>query len=110
MKYNHLSKWLIVALLFSANWVSAQVTENNQNDFNEFTYRQGSAYRAASGKPGPDYWQNKADYKIAVTLDEQEHVIAGKVDITYTNNSPESLPLFGCIWSKTGLKQIPEGH
>lgn len=95
MKYNHLSKWLIVALMFSANWVSAQVTENNQSDFNEFTYRQGSAYRAASGKPGPEYWQNKADYKIAVTLNEEEHIIAGKVDITYTNNSPESLPF---VW------------
>ena len=56
MKYNHLSKWLVVALMFSTNWVWAQVTSNNQNDFNEFTYRQSSAYRTASGKPGPDYW------------------------------------------------------
>jgi len=95
MKYNHLSKWLVVALMFSSNWVLAQVTSNNQNDFNEFTYRQGSAYRAASGKPGPDYWQNGADYKIAVTIDEDEHTVTGKIDITYTNNSPESLSF---IW------------
>ncbi|WP_339923722.1 M1 family metallopeptidase [uncultured Cyclobacterium sp.] len=95
MKYNHLSKWLVVAFMFSSNWVLAQVESNNQNDFNEFTYRQGSAYRAASGKPGPDYWQNGADYKIAVTIDEDEHTVTGKVDITYTNNSPESLSF---IW------------
>jgi len=95
MKYNHLSKWLVVALMFSTNWVWAQVTSNNQNDFNEFTYRQSSAYRTASGKPGPDYWQNSADYTIAVTLNDEAHTIAGKVDITYTNNSPEDLEF---IW------------
>jgi hypothetical protein len=26
-------------------------------------------YRAASGAPGPDYWQQRADYTIAATLD-----------------------------------------
>jgi hypothetical protein len=95
MKYNHLSKWLVVALMFSTNWLWAQVTSNNQNDFNEFTYRQSSAYRAASGKPGPDYWQNSADYTIAVTLNDDAHTIAGNVEIAYTNNSPEDLEF---IW------------
>jgi hypothetical protein len=28
-----------------------------------------NVYRAASGMPGPDYWQQRADYTIAATLD-----------------------------------------
>jgi hypothetical protein len=50
-----------------------------------------SPYRSASGKPGAEYWQNSADYKIAVTLDPKANTLSGKVEITYTNNSPEAL-------------------
>src|SRR5690606_11597134 len=72
--------------------VNAQdVIQNNQQDFNEFTYRQGNAYRSASGKPAPEYWQNSADYVIEATLDDVEHTITGKITMTYTNNSPEEL-------------------
>ena len=28
-----------------------------------------NSYRNGDGAPGPDYWQNRADYKIAATLD-----------------------------------------
>ncbi|WP_158861453.1 M1 family metallopeptidase [Lunatibacter salilacus] len=65
--------------------------KNNQELFNEFTYRQGSPYRTASGKPGPEYWQNAADYVLEAKLDESSHTLSGKVTITYTNNSPEEL-------------------
>jgi hypothetical protein len=65
--------------------------KNNQELFNEFTYRQGSSYRSASGRPGPAYWQNGADYVLEVALDEDEHTLSGTVAITYTNNSPEDL-------------------
>ena len=41
---------------------------------------------------GPNYWQQQADYNIAVTLDPATHRIAGTVQITYTNNSPHPLP------------------
>lgn len=88
-------KWMAVLLLFSVSWASAQVTENNQDDFDDFMYKRGSAYRSASGIPGPDYWQNRADYSLEVSLDEDEHLLAGKVQISYTNNSPEPLPF---IW------------
>lgn len=52
----------------------------------------GDEVRAADGTPGPKYWQNKADYKIEATLDDAQHHVAGSVQITYTNNSPQSLP------------------
>lgn len=48
-------------------------------------------YRSASGAPGPDYWQNRADYVIAARLDPATKTLAGTVTITYTNNSPDAL-------------------
>lgn len=48
--------------------------------------------RTALGSPGPDYWQNQADYEIVATLDTANHLISGIVNITYTNNSPYALP------------------
>jgi len=52
----------------------------------------GNPYRSANGEPGPAYWQNRVDYTIDATLDEERHVIQGSEWITYTNNSPHSLP------------------
>jgi hypothetical protein len=48
-------------------------------------------YRDASGAPGPDYWQQRADYTIAATLDTTAKTIRGSVSIRYTNNSPDTL-------------------
>lgn len=70
---------------------SQEAIKNNQHDFDPVMYRQGSVYRAASGIPGPEYWQNEADYKIEVTLDDVAHTVTGSVTLTYRNNSPEDL-------------------
>ena len=51
----------------------------------------GNEFRSASGQPGPKYWQNRADYQIRATLDEQDTSIKGDVTINYTNNSPDKL-------------------
>ena len=48
--------------------------------------------RSATGAPGPQYWQQEADYVIRITLDENKKRLSGSSQITYTNNSPESLP------------------
>ncbi|MDG1333542.1 MAG: M1 family metallopeptidase [Crocinitomicaceae bacterium] len=48
-------------------------------------------YRNAAGAPGHAYYQQKADYKIDVTIDDANQKITGEETITYTNNSPESL-------------------
>ena len=50
-----------------------------------------NAYRTASGAPGPSYWQQRADYKIDVTLDDNNQRIKGNVAITYYNRSPDPL-------------------
>lgn len=51
----------------------------------------GNEFRSASGVPGVAYWQNQADYKINVTLDDNSNTVSGSVEITYTNNSPDEL-------------------
>lgn len=48
-------------------------------------------YRNASGGPGHNYYQQKADYKIQLTLDDEKQRIYGEETITYTNNSPDHL-------------------
>jgi hypothetical protein len=48
-------------------------------------------YRSSSGSPGPDYWQQRADYTINAALDTGTTEISGSVEIRYTNNSPDTL-------------------
>ncbi|TZF83207.1 M1 family metallopeptidase [Pedobacter sp. BS3] len=65
-------------------------------DYNEvfkpmFYTKDGNELRSASGKPGPKYWQNKADYQLRATLHEDINEIAGTEILTYTNNSPDEL-------------------
>ena len=48
-------------------------------------------YRTASGAPGPEYYQQQADYKMDVELDDKNTKLFGKETITYTNNAKESL-------------------
>ena len=48
-------------------------------------------YRNASGGPGHAYYQQKADYKIALTIDDKTQKLSGVETITYTNNSPDYL-------------------
>ncbi|MCG8307786.1 MAG: M1 family metallopeptidase [Cytophagales bacterium] len=50
-----------------------------------------NSYRTASGSPGHEYWQQKADYIIDVELDDDNQRISGYEEITYTNNSPDEL-------------------
>ncbi|MGH7671190.1 MAG: M1 family metallopeptidase [Gemmatimonadaceae bacterium] len=51
----------------------------------------GTMYRSGSGAPGPRYWQNESDYRIQVTLDAEQKTLSGTDEITYTNNSPDTL-------------------
>lgn len=50
-----------------------------------------NTYRTASGAPGKDYWQQKADYDIKVELDDINQRIIGTEVVTYTNKSPDEL-------------------
>jgi hypothetical protein len=50
-----------------------------------------NVYRSGSGAPGPEYWQQRADYQIEAALDTVAHRVTGTVEIAYANNSPEAL-------------------
>ena len=60
-----------------------------------FYTKNGTEYRAADGEPGPKYWQNRADYQLAATLNDETNEITGSEILTYTNNSPQKL---GYLW------------
>jgi hypothetical protein len=47
--------------------------------------------RTASGAPGHEYWQQRADYKIRAQLDEARRSVTGSETVTYHNNSPDTL-------------------
>lgn len=50
-----------------------------------------NGYRTASGAPGHQYWQQKADYVINVELNDEKQSLSGSETVTYTNNSPDAL-------------------
>ncbi|MCC7011322.1 MAG: M1 family metallopeptidase [Planctomycetes bacterium] len=50
-----------------------------------------NAYRSASGAPGHQYWQQRADYVIQVELDDERQHLTGSETITYSNHSPDTL-------------------
>ncbi|MGF6712395.1 hypothetical protein QFZ41_003359 [Luteibacter sp. W1I16] len=67
-------------------------TFDPRETFAPFTYPQPvNAYRSGSGMPGPLFWQNRADYDLAATLDPAKNTMTGKATIHYTNNSPDAL-------------------
>ncbi len=65
-----------------------------------------NVYRNAAGAPGVDYWQQRADYKIDVTLDEKKKRLIGSETITYTNNSPDTL---NYVWIQLDQNRFKDG-
>ena len=82
-----------VTFSFGQNEETLQSKYDPQKLFSPSFYPVGAtATRAANGEPNTGYWQNRADYQIAVSLNDITHEIKGTVTITYKNNSPLALP------------------
>ena len=89
---------VIAAVCFSFSSVTyAQGIKQSKGNF-EDKFRQldeilptANIYRNAGGEPGHKYWQQRADYTINATLDENKKRISGTVKIKYHNNSPDTL-------------------
>ena len=81
----------LIGLFFSIA-VIAQPNYNN-NKFKQLHEELATpnVYRNAAGAPGPNYYQQKADYQIKITLDDAKQTITGSETITYTNNAPDPL-------------------
>ncbi|MFT5985610.1 MAG: hypothetical protein ACI825_001104, partial [Planctomycetota bacterium] len=99
-----LAKYLSLVLLFLmasvsfAQEVESDMVERKPGHTNENRFKQlyeefstPNRYRSASGAPGPDYYQQQADYKMDIRLDDDNAKLYGKETITYTNNSPDVL-------------------
>ncbi len=52
-------------------------------------YQKGT--HLTNGKPGKNYWQNTGNYNISITANPPERNIRGTEDITYFNNSLDTL-------------------
>ena len=65
----------------------------NQSKFKQLyeEFSTPNTYRSASGAPGPDYYQQQADYVMDIHLDDKNAKISGEETITYHNNSPDDL-------------------
>ncbi|MCB0550145.1 MAG: M1 family metallopeptidase, partial [Phaeodactylibacter sp.] len=79
---------LMTFLLFLAPFLSAQPSLYTPRDFRQAVE---NGTRTFTGQPGPNYWQNRADYRIDAMVTPTERRIDGRAAITYTNNSPDTL-------------------
>ena len=75
---------MLCSISFAIQAQELYIPRNVQN-----AYKKGT--RSMDGNPGKNYWQNTADYKIAVKLSPPDRTVTGVETITYTNNSPDTI-------------------
>ncbi|CAM3997890.1 M1 family metallopeptidase [Flavobacterium branchiophilum] len=95
--------FLIILCITYSGFIEAQETNetaktkvSGHEDRNKFRQMYDllatpNMYRTASGAPGPEYYQQQADYKMDIELDDKNQKLYGFETITYTNNAKESL-------------------
>jgi hypothetical protein len=87
---------LPVALFAQEKTTTLSSKQQGNYDTNKFSQMYDllatpNMFRTASGAPGPAYYQQQADYKIDIELDDKKAKLSGSETITYYNNSPDSL-------------------
>jgi len=87
---------LCASVMASAQEKTIQPREGGHKDTNKMSQMYDlmatpNMFRTASGAPGPAYYQQQADYKMDIELDDKNTKLYGKETITYHNNSPEAL-------------------
>src|SRR5882757_1218042 len=83
MKYTILS--LCLCLILTHTWAQELYMPRNI----KAAYKKGT--RSLDGRPGRNYWQNRGRYNITVTAMPPDRNVKGTEQITYTNNSPDTL-------------------
>ncbi|MBB3123839.1 hypothetical protein FHS04_001348 [Mesoflavibacter sabulilitoris] len=97
LKYLFLSALFVSASVFAQDQAEdkkeRQPGHTNNNKFKQLydEFSTPNMFRTASGAPGPAYYQQQADYKMDIELDDVNARIYGEETITYTNNSPDNL-------------------
>lgn len=87
---------ILASVQLTAQETPTQKREPGHGDINKFSQMYDllatpNMFRTASGAPGPAYYQQQADYKMDIELDDKNTRLYGKETITYHNNSPENL-------------------
>ena len=80
---------LTLLLLLSATDAWAQTSDIFVPREVRSAYEKGT--RSEDGNPGPNYWQNGADYEMRIRFDPVSGELVGRETITYRNESPDSL-------------------
>ncbi|MEC5166665.1 hypothetical protein RCH18_002412 [Flavobacterium sp. PL11] len=75
-----------------------------------FYSKNGTTTRSASGQPGAEYWQNRADYQLTAKLEESKNEIIGSGIITYTNNSPDKMDFVWMHLDQNLFKEDSRGN
>ncbi|MDB4742602.1 M1 family metallopeptidase, partial [Cyclobacteriaceae bacterium] len=83
--------WIFFAMFFSINGLTGQDIFDEKFEQIDGKLPTPNSYRTGAGAPGPAYWQQRADYEIAVILNDEDQSITGNEIITYYNNSPSTL-------------------
>lgn len=93
MKLKSIALFLFCSLFGFAQNIQNNPTSNHGNKFEQLgtILPTPNVYRTASGAPGHQYWQQRADYEINAYLDEEKLNLKGSETITYYNNSPDDL-------------------
>ena len=88
-----LVKRVMLALCLIGSYGYAQNTSNHGKRFEQLgsLLPSPNGYRGMDGSPGPEYWQQQADYEIECSLDAEKQILYGSEQITYHNNSPHTL-------------------
>ncbi|MBT8260556.1 MAG: M1 family peptidase, partial [Bacteroidia bacterium] len=91
--YKVLSLVLVLIVSFSFSQDEQKQGKTNTNKFKQLydEFATPNMFRTASGAPGPMYYQQQANYKMDIELDEENTRLFGFEAITYTNNSPDNL-------------------
>ncbi|HET7614904.1 MAG TPA: M1 family metallopeptidase, partial [Gemmatimonadaceae bacterium] len=81
------------ALMLSSSLYAQSITQvADSSPFQPLDLPTPTDVRSASGRPGPKYWQQRADYRITAILDSARNELRGEETIHYVNHSPDSLP------------------
>lgn len=82
--------FLLIATLFAQTGSTGNVKRDPFKQLEE-ELPTPTSYRTASGAPGHTYWQQRADYKMNITINDNNQRLDGTETITYFNNSPDVL-------------------
>lgn len=117
------SRALLTMALFvgiSSVWAQEKPAATAVNPVNNYNYhdafgpnfytKNGTPTRSASGQPGVEYWQNRADYQITAKLNGTTNEIIGTDEITYTNNSPDKMSFVWLNLDQNLFKEDSRGN